>query len=249
MKILLVNPNTSAFVTAAVTAEAERAAAPGTEIRGVTGEMGASIIGCRSENAIGTHSAMELAAAHADDCDAVLLAVSFDSALAELRELLAVPVVGMTEAAMLTACMVGDRFALLSFGDRAMPLYERLAHIYGLRDRFAGAFALRQLTPEELRDPGIIIPLIKEEAARTIERTRAEAIILAGAVFAGLARDLRDEVPVPVLDGISCGVAMAEMLVRLDLAKPTAGSYRHPRAQGMTSLGPGLTKLYRSLPG
>ena len=77
---------------------------------------------------------MELAARHASDCDAILLAVSFDSALAELRELLAIPVVGMTEAAMLTACMVGDRFALLSFGDRAMPLYERLAQNYGLRD-------------------------------------------------------------------------------------------------------------------
>lgn len=249
MELLLVNPNTSAFVTAAVTAEAERAAAPGTAIRGVTGEMGAAIIGCRSENAIGAVSAMELAAAHAGDCDAVLLAVSFDSALAELRELLAVPVVGMTEAAMLTACMVGDRFALLSFGDRAMPLYERLVHGYGLRDRFAGAFSLGTLTPEELRDRGIVLPLIAEEAERAIAHTRAEAIVLAGAVFAGLARDLRDRLPVPVLDGMACGVAMAEMLVRLDLAKPRAGSYRHPPAREMAGLGPALTALYRSLPG
>lgn len=249
MKILLINPNTSSFVTKAVTAEAERVATPGTEIQGVTGEMGPAIIGCRSENAIGTHDAMELAARHAGNCDAIVLAVSFDSALTELRELLAIPVVGMTEAAMLTACMLGDRFALLSFGDRAMPLYERLAQNYGLRDRFAGSFSLRQLTPEELRDPRIIVPLIQEEATRAIERTRAEAIVLAGAVFAGLARELRDEVPVPVLDGISCGVAMAEMLVRLDFAKPTAGSYRFPRSQEMAKLGPGLSELYRSLPG
>ena len=150
---------------------------------------------------------------------------------------------------MLTACMVGDRFALLSFGDRAMPLYERLVHGYGLRDRFAGAFSLGTLTPEELRDRGIVLPLIAEEAERAIAHTRAEAIVLAGAVFAGLAHDLRDRLSVPVLDGIACGVAMAEMLVRLDLAKPRAGSYRHPPAREMAGLGPALTALYRSLPG
>ncbi len=149
---------------------------------------------------------------------------------------------------MLTACMVGGRFALLSFGDRAMPLYEQLAYSYGLRERFAGAFALRQLTPDELRDPRILIPLIKEEAARAIADTGAEAIVLAGAVFAGLAHELRDQIPVPVLDGISCGIPMAEMLVRLSLAKPTTGSYRYPKRQDLANVGPGLTQLYKSLP-
>ena len=248
MRILLINPNTSEFVTAAVTAEAKRAAAADTEIQSVTGAMGPPIISCRSENAIGTHTAMELAADHVAGCDAIVLAVSFDSALAELRELLEVPVVGMTEAAMLTACMVGGRFALLSFGDRAMPLYEQLAYSYGLQERFAGAFALRQLTPDELRDPRVLIPLIKEEAARAIADTEAEAIVLAGAVFAGLAHELRDQIPVPVVDGISCGIPMAEMLVRLSLAKPTTGSYRYPKRQDLANVGPGLTQLYKSLP-
>ena len=248
MRILLINPNTSEFVTAAVTAEAERSASDGTEIHSVTGTMGPPIISCRSENAIGTHTAIELAASNVADCDAVLLAVSFDSALIELRELLGVPVVGMTEAAMLTACMVGGRFALLSFGNRAMPIYEQLAYSYGLRERFVGAFALRQLTPDELRDPSVLAPLIKQEAAKAIEGAGAEAIVLAGAVFAGLAHSLRDEIPVPLLDGISCGVPMAEMLVRLSLAKPSAGSYRYPKAQELANVGPGLTKLYRSLP-
>ena len=248
MRILLINPNTSEFVTDAVTAEAKRAASAGTEIRSVTGAMGPPIISCRSENAIGTHTAMELAADNVEGCDAIVLAVSFDSALAELRELLGVPVVGMTEAAMLTACMVGGRFALLSFGDRAMPLYEKLAYSYGLRERFAGAFALRQLTPNELRDPRVLIPLIEGEAARAINTVGAEAIVLAGAVFAGLAHELRDQIPVPVLDGISCGIPMAEMLVRLALAKPSAGSYRYPKRQDLAHVGPGLTQLYKSLP-
>ena len=248
MRILLINPNTSEFVTDACTAEAQRSASPETEIIGVTGTMGPPIISCRSENAIGTHTAMELAATHVEGCDAVLLAVSFDSALAELRELLDVPVVGMTEAAMLTACMVGGRFALLSFGERAMPLYEQLAHGYGLRERFAGAFSLRQLTPAELKDPSVLMPMIADKAAEAIDGAGAEAIVLAGAVFAGLARELRGEIPVPVLDGISCGVQMAEMLVRLALAKPTTGSFRHPAPQELANVGPALSKLYKSLP-
>ena len=46
-----------------------------------------------------------------------------------------------------------------------------------------------------------------------------------GAVMAGAARRIEDRVPVPVLDGMRCAVPMAEMLVRMGLRKPSAGSY------------------------
>jgi len=126
LRILLINPNTSAFVTEACDAVARRHAAPGTEIVAVTASRGVPIIGCRTENAIAAAMTVELAAEHAEGCDAVVLAVSFDSGLAAVRELLAIPVVGMSEAAMLTACLLGGRFAYLTFGSRAVPLYEEL---------------------------------------------------------------------------------------------------------------------------
>ncbi|MCB1719144.1 MAG: Asp/Glu racemase, partial [Candidatus Competibacteraceae bacterium] len=70
MRILLVNSNTSDFVTDKVCQEARRAASPGTEIVPVTGTFGARVIGTRSENAIAQHATLALVAEHAADCDA-----------------------------------------------------------------------------------------------------------------------------------------------------------------------------------
>src|SRR5512137_1045322 len=98
MRILVVNANTSAIVTEKVAVEARASASPGTEIVAVTGTFGARVIGSRSEHAIGEHSTIALVACHGADCDAVVIAVSYDTGLRGARELLPIPVVGMTEA-------------------------------------------------------------------------------------------------------------------------------------------------------
>jgi allantoin racemase len=248
VKILLINPNTSAFVTEAVAEAARRVAAPGTEILPVTGTRGAPIIGGRAEDAIGTTTALELAAEHAGGCDAVLLAVSFDSGLRPLRELLSIPVVGMSESAMLTACLLGGRFSLLTFGGRAGPLYEELVRSYGLDTRFAGMLAIPPLTREELESPASVIPRIAEEIEGAGQRLGAEVVVLAGAVFAGLAGEIMAQVTVPVVDGVASGVTMAESLVRLGHRKPTSGSYRLPDRKELRGVAPALNALYKKLP-
>lgn len=247
MRLLVINPNTSAFVTETVVAEARRVATGDTEIVGVTGTRGAPIIGCRTENAIGTYEAIELAAAYSDDCDAVLLAVSFDSGLYPLRELLAVPVVGMSESAMLTACMLGQKFSMVTFGTRAIPLYEELVDTYGLAARYAGTVSLPPLSEDELRNPSLIIPGLVEEIERAVTDRGAESVVLAGAVFAGLSGELKKKVPVPVVDGISTGVRMAEMLAALEFEQPTAGSHARPTRKNLQGVSDKFAALYDKL--
>ncbi len=46
--------------------------------------------------------------------DAVALGCFLDPALDQLREIVDIPLVSLAEAGMLTACMVGRRFAILS---------------------------------------------------------------------------------------------------------------------------------------
>jgi allantoin racemase len=127
MRLLVVNANTSEIVTEKVAAQARASASPGTEIVAVTG-----VIGTRAEHAIGEHSTVALVAEHATGCDAVVIAVSYDTGLRAARELLSVPVVGMTEAGLLTACMLGGRIGIVTFGQRVRPLYDELVAGYGL---------------------------------------------------------------------------------------------------------------------
>lgn len=231
MRLLLLNANTTAFVTDLAAAEARRVCAPGTEIVPVTAVSGPAIIGTRVENALAERSAVELAAQHATGCDGVLIAVSYDTGLGALREALHIPVVGMTEAAVHTACMLGGRIGLIGFGRRVEALYRERITLYGLDTRVAGWRSLESKAPFQPGDTSAFDAQVAEAARALVENDGAEVIVLLGAVMAGAPRRIEAAVPVPVLDGIRCGLLQLELLVRLNARKPTAGSYALPGAR------------------
>lgn len=66
---------------------------------------------------------------------------------------------------------------------------------------------------------------IGAEIARAITDDRAEAIVLGCAGMTDLAGRLSADHGVPVLDGVSCAVALCESLVRLGLRTSRLGGY------------------------
>ncbi|MFM8681736.1 MAG: hypothetical protein ACKOGH_19395, partial [Alphaproteobacteria bacterium] len=86
MRLLVLNANTSEFVTRRVADAVRAMAGPGTEVVEATGRFGGRVIGTWTEMAIGEHAAVELMARHAPGCDAVLVAVSWDTGLRAGRE-------------------------------------------------------------------------------------------------------------------------------------------------------------------
>jgi allantoin racemase len=236
MRLLLVNANTSPIVTEKVAAQARASASPGVDVVAVTGTFGARVIGTRAEHAIGEHSTLALVARHAPGCDAVVIAVSYDTGLRAARELLPIPVVGMTEAALLTACMLGGCIGVVTFGRRVLPLYRELVTSYGLASRVAG---WRTLESTAAYQPGAHDELDRDLVAASIdlvEREGAETVVLAGAVMAGVPARLQKDVPVPLIDGIACAVQQAELLHRLGCPKPRAGSYAAPAGRELVDV-------------
>jgi allantoin racemase len=244
MRLLLVNANTSEFVTAKVAAAARRAAAPGTEIVPVTGRFGARVIATRTELAVAEHATVELLAEHAQGCDAVLIAVSYDSALSAAREMLAIPVVGITEAAMLTACMLGGRIGLVVFGSRVLPIYRELIDRHGLAARVAGWRAIDSNAPYAAGSQDEVDVLTVAAARSLIEHDGAEVVVLTGAVMAGVPARLQSRVDVPLLDGVNCGVRQAELLAGLAAIKPRTGSLAPLPAREMTGVHPALIERF-----
>ncbi|MEZ5935647.1 MAG: aspartate/glutamate racemase family protein [Alphaproteobacteria bacterium] len=243
MRLLLINGNTSSFVTERVAAEARLAASPGTEIMAVTGETGARIIGTRFENAVAAREMVTLAARHAKGADGVLIAVSFDTALSALRELMPVPVVGMTEAALATGYLTGGRIGVVTLGRRVQPVYRELVEGYRLDGRVAGWRTIddeRAYTPETSAE---LDAKLTEACEDLIERDMAEVILLLGAVLAGAPRRLQAALPVPLIDGITSGVGQLELLVRMKLSKPAVGSLAHPGPRELTGMDPALDDL------
>lgn len=223
MRILLANSNTSEQVTATVLAAAQAIASPGTELIARNGAFGARVVSTHTEAAIAGHALVDLLAEHAGECDAVVIAMSMDTGLWAAREMLDVPVLGMTEASMLLACTAAPRFGMLIMAGRGLELYRGLARDYGLEHRMAGIAGINAQPQDLLNDPEAFYRPLIAEAERLIQQG-AEAIVLVGAVMAGLPAKLQDRIPVPLLDGIASGVLLAETLVKLKPVKPRIGS-------------------------
>lgn len=242
MRLLLVNSNTSEFVTGRVAEAARAAAGPGTEIRAVTGTFGARVIGTRSENAVAMHSTMALVAEHAGDCDGVLIAVSYDTAADAAREMLSIPVLGMTEAALHVATLVGRRVGAIVFGRRVLGLYRDVIAATGLGGCVAGWRALESSAPYAPGDQSEVDRMIVAAAADLVAQDGVEAIVLTGAVMAGVPARLQPQIDVPMFDGITTGVPLLEALVRMKPAKPRTGSYAPPVGRESVALSPSLAK-------
>jgi allantoin racemase len=240
MRLLLANANTTARVTETCAAAARAAAAPGTEIVAVTPRFGPAIISTRAENAIAAHGLLDCLAAHHAGCDAAILAVSFDTALAAAKQLLPIPVVGMTEAACLAACVIGGRFGLVTFS--SAELYREVIEGHGLAARLCGIGLIAATPDDAASDPDRVAAAVAE-AARGLARDGASSVLLCGAALAGMAQRIEAEVPVPLVDGIAAAVVLAEGLVRLGLPKPRTGSLAAPERRASVGLAEPLAAL------
>ena len=240
MRLLVANANTTGAITGLCAAAARAAAAPGTEIVAATPRFGAEVISTRAENIVAGHALLELLAEHAGKVDAVLLAVSHDTALEAARQLMPCPVVGMTEAACLAACMLGGRFGLVTFG--GVETYRERIAGYGLSSRLASLVSVEATPQETVRDPEGVARKVSAGIARAVAEG-ADAVILGGAALAGMGERLQPEATVPLLDGMACGVKLCEMLVTLKLPKPVAGSYAAPAGRVTSGLSPALTAM------
>lgn len=246
MKILLVNPNLTQAVTDAVLLAARARAASGTTFTAVTGSFGPVVIGSRAESALAQHGVLELVAQHAAGHDAVVLGVSLDCALWACRELLDMPVIGMTEAGMLCGATVATRIGMVTNGARMAPLYRELVQSYGLADRLAGVEALALAPQQMMGSPGAARDAVRDAALRLVAQDGAEAVLLAGAAMASMADTLQAELPVPVLDGVGCAVALAQAMVGLRLPRARTGSVSPTGGRKLRGVSPALAALFGS---
>jgi len=242
MKLLLINPNTTAAMTDQMAAEARRFASAGTEITAVTAAFGTQYIANRAEAAIGGHAVLDAMARHAEGHDAAIVSAFGDPGLAAARELFDIPVVGIAESAMLTAWMLGRRYSIVCLSQRLRRWYIECAREHGLDGRLASVRALDVAIPDITQAKDQFRDRLIEECLRAVELDEAEVIICGGGPIAGLARECADRIPVPTLDGVSCGVRMAEALVGLKPRKATAGSFARPALKPANGLGPELMR-------
>jgi allantoin racemase len=230
MHLLVVNPNTTATMTAKIGAAARAVAATGTKIIAVNPESGPpSIEGYYDEVfAIpGLIGEMQRAGA----VDATIIACFDDTGLDAARSFSPTPVIGIGEAAFHLASLVAGKFSVVTTLSRSVPAIEHNLVRYGLASRCAKVRAadVAVLDLETAGSPAR--GRISREIDRAIDEDHAEAIVLGCAGMADLAAELTREHGLPVIDGVAAAIKLAESLVMLGIQTSKRGAYAPPLAK------------------
>lgn len=239
MRLLILNPNMTEAMTERMAQVAATVAAPDTELLTATAPRGFPYISSRAESQIAGAIVLEMIAQRIGAVDAVVVAAYGDPGLKAARELFDIPVVGMAESAMLTACMLGERFSLVTFTANLAPWYLESVNAAGLGARLASiripgeGFRSVLHVRDELRGPLI------EEARRAVVDDQADVVILGGAPLAGLAGEI-DDAPAVLVDPISAAVKQAEALARVAPRGARAGSFARPPGKPSQGVGGAL---------
>jgi allantoin racemase len=208
-----------------------RSSIAGTEIVTLTPWIGAEGVDCAFESYLSAVAVMDRVLAYEEPYDAVVLAGFGEHGRDGLQELIEQPVVEICEASAHTAMLVARTYSVVTTLQRSVPAIEDRLKLSGLIDRCASIRANGMSTMEVDADPAGAVRSIVEEARKAVESDHAEAICLGCAGMAGLEDAIRDELGVPVIDGVAAAVALAESLVRLGLRTSKVSTYAAPEAK------------------
>ena len=229
MRILVVNVNTTQSITDAIAEQARTVASAGTEIVGLTPYFGAESVEGNFESYLAAIAVMDRVMAYDQPFDAVIQAGYGEHGREGLQELLNVPVVDITEAAASTAMFLGHAYSVVTTLDRTVPLIEDRLKLAGLYQRCASVRASGMAVLELEEDPLAAMEAIVRQAQLAIAEDKAEVICLGCGGMAGLDEQIRQRTGVPVVDGVTAAVTIAEGLVRLGLSTSKVRTYATPR--------------------
>lgn len=242
MRILVINPNTSADLTKLVETAGRQVASPEIELVAVTAPRGVPYISSYSEAQIAGAVVLEILAEWHGEVDAAIIAAFGDPGLLGARQLFEIPVVGMAEAAMLTSCMLGRRFSIITFSPALSPWFRECVAFNSMTERFCGIRAVTTpfKTISEVQDE--LEDALVDLANSAVVEDDAEVIIFSGAPLAALAGKVADRIAVPVVDPMAAAVKQAEALISLKPRKPRAGGFQHELTKQTTGLTAALSR-------
>lgn len=154
-----------------------------------------------------------------DGFDGFVLACHGDPNLDAARQIADKPVVGIGEASMTIASMLGHKFSILSPDERIIPSKEEQVRTYHLEARLASIRIPDHRAGRTLEE-GLL-----EAAGLAVEHDMAEVIVLGCAAYAGLERILSEKLQVPVVDGVMCALMIVEGLVKCGLSHSKRRKY------------------------
>jgi allantoin racemase len=236
MHIRVINPNTTESMTALIEASARAVAGPGTVVDAVTPAMGPASIESHYDEALAVPGLLAgIAAGERDGVDGYVLACFGDPGLDAARELARGPVVGIAEAAMHAATLVGRGFSVVTTLARTRGRALDLAARYVAAGACRGVYAC-DIPVLDLEGDPTVLKRVVDLARIAMERDDSDVIVLGCAGMADLCAEASAELGVPVIDGVAAATVLVESLLRLGVRTSARGEYAPPLAKAYRGL-------------
>ncbi|MGB3407533.1 MAG: aspartate/glutamate racemase family protein [Jannaschia sp.] len=219
MTLIVINPNASQRVTDGIDAAVEPLRAFGMRVRCLTLAEGPPGIESQRQADLTIAPMLALAAAQAD-ATGYVIACFGDPGLHALRDQSALPVVGIQEAAVMTALTLGQRFGVIAILSASIPRHLRAFGAMGVLDRLAGDRALG-LGVADLADADRSLAAMIATGHRLRDTDGADVLVMGCAGMAQFRATLEAETGLPVVEPCQVGVAMALGQIALGLSHRT----------------------------
>ncbi len=205
--LIVINPNSSQKVTDGIDAAVEPLRAFGRPIRCLTLPEGPPGIESQKQGDLTIPPMLNLAAAQKDAAGFVIACFG-DPGLHALRDQTALPVVGIQEAAVMSALTLGQRFGVIAILPTSIPRHLRAFGAMGVLDRLAGDRALG-LGVADLADPDKSLAAMIATGKRLRDADGANVLVMGCAGMAHYRQSLEDETGLPVVEPCQAGAALA----------------------------------------
>ncbi len=220
MKIVIINPNSSEAMTSDIRMNAQKYAAGEYEVEVFATPGAPDFIDSYEDATNAVFGMIPLVRKLEKDTDAFIIACHGDPGIDVLKEISTKPVVGIGEASMKLATMLGHKFSVLTTSKRSIAGKEAVINQYRLTDSMASVRAPENENSMEDEKASYL------EAGRlALEKDGAEVLVLGCAGLTGLDESLMEELGVPVLDGVKCALMIATGLVKMHLGISRQGRY------------------------
>ena len=150
----------------------------------------------------------DFAVEHQDGAAGFVVACFSDPGLALLRERIAVPSFGISEAGALTAMTLGQTFGVIAILARSIPRHLRNWGAMGIGARVAGELAIGR-TVAELADRDGTVAAMVDAGKRLRDEQGAQVLVMGCAGMAGFRTPLQQAVGLPVVEPTQAAVSMA----------------------------------------
>ena len=219
--LVVINPNSSETVTQGIDAAIDPLRSFGIPIRCLTLAEGPPGIESQKQADLTIAPMLNLAAAQRDAAGYVIACFG-DPGLHALRDQTALPVVGIQEAAVMTALTLGQSFGVIAILPNSIPRHLRAFGAMGVRDRLAGDRALG-IGVGELTDADRTFTAMVRTATALRDEDGAQVVIMGCAGMAQYRTRLEDAVGLPVVEPTQAAVSMALGQICLSLSHKQRG--------------------------